>query len=803
MFKNYLKIAIRNIIQQKGYVAINVIGLSIGIACSILIFLFISYELSYDKYHEKSDRIYRMYIDGKIAGDEIQGAYTAPAIAPAMKRTFPEIEDACRYDNWKEVVISYNGDNFIEEYFAMADSSFFTIFSFPLIKGDPKKALTLPYTAVINETTAHKIFGEIDPIGKLIKISSDTTFYQITGVMKDIPENTHFSCNIVASITSRGKDFETIWAMNNYDTYLLLKEGATQKQVEAKIPEMVAQNIGPMLEEFIGIPFDEFLKKGNRYAFYLQPLTDIHLNTNIQHDLKPNHDKKYIYIFSVVGLMILIIASINYMNLATARSANRSKEVGIRKVSGSTKGMLIKQFLTESVLMVLISILVALLTVFYTLPAFSNLIQTPLSFNTINNIYLIPIILIVAIIIGFFSGSYPSFYLSAFKPTEVLYGKLKSGMKNGKIRSILVVSQFAISILLITGTIIMYKQTKYMVNKDLGFDKEQLMVIRGASKLKNQIKSFKEEINKIPGVLASTQSTMVPGYTNNNNSYRIDGRPKDELYTFNSNWADLDFTNVYKIELIDGKLFDEETNANTQQCIVNESAIKDFNIKDPFNTNIVYFNDKLFKIIGIVKDFHTESLHQKVSPFVFFPQTDRSNWGYISIKLSSDNASKTIKQIEKKWNEFTNNEMMLYFFMDESFEQMYNQEQTNSKLSILFALFAIIIACMGLFGLTSFTTEQRTKEIGIRKALGSSIGSIFYMITKDIVKLILIASAIAIPVSFFFFRNWLNNFHYRINLSPVDFIWGVLITAIIAILSISLLAINAANKNPANALRYE
>jgi len=803
MLKNYFKIALRNITQQKGYVLINVLGLSIGIACSILIFLFISYELSYDNYHEKSDRIYRMYIDGKIAGDEIQGSYTAPALAPTIKRTFPEIEDACRLDNWSETVIDYEGEKFIEDYFVLADSSFFNIFSFPLINGDPKKALTQPYTAVVNETTSKKIFGDIDPIGKMIKVSSDTNYYQITGVMKDIPENSHFSCNIVASITSRGKDFETIWLMNNYDTYLLLNEGATKKQVEDKIPALLEKNVGPALEEWTGIPFKEFLEKGNRYAYYLQDLADIHLNTDIIHDLKPNHDKKYIYIFSVVAIMILIIASINYMNLATARSANRSKEVGIRKVSGSSKTMLIKQFLTESILLALISILIALIIVLYTLPSFSNLIQIPLDFSTIHNIYLIPAVLILAVIIGLFSGSYPSFYLSAFKPTEVLYGKLRSGMKNGKIRSILVIIQFAISILLITGTIIMYKQTSYMVNKDLGFNKEQLLVIRGARKIGNQIKSFKAEIKNLPGVVASSHSTMVPGFTNNHNSYNIEGRPKDELYAFNSNWADLDFIKVYGIELVEGKLFDEETNPNSMHCIVNESAIKDFNIKDPFNTNILFEEGKSYKIIGIVEDFHTESLHQKVSPFAFFPQTERSSWGYITVKLSPDNITETIKQIENTWNEFTNNEMMLYFFMDKNFEKMYGQEKTNSKLSVIFAVFAIIIACLGLLGLTSFTTEQRTKEIGIRKAMGSSVSSIFYLITKDILKLILIASAIAIPASIYLFKNWLNNFHYRINLTPTDFIWGVLITTTVAILSISILAIRAANTNPATALRYE
>lgn len=806
MFKNYFKIAIRNIIRQKGYIFINVLGLSIGIACSILIFLFINYELSFDKYHEKSDRIYRIYIDGKIAGQEIQGAYTSSPLASTLKSTFPEVEDASRMSNWPETVIKYKENNFIEEAFIMADSSFFNIFSFPLIQGDPKHALTKPYTVVISESTANKIFGNKNPMGELLRVSSDTNYYEITGIMKDIPENTHFNCNMVASLITRGNWEETEWLNNNYITYLLLKEGATKEVVENKIPELLKERVGPLIEQFIGISFDDFLAKGNRYAYYLQPLTDIHLNTTIKHDLKPSHDKKYVFIFSIVGLMIIVIASINYMNLATARSASRSKEVGIRKVAGSSKRMLIKQFLSESILLTLISVLIALLLVFYLLPPFSNTIHIPLSFDVLYDWYLIPAILLVSIFIGVLAGSYPSFYLSSFKPTEVLYGKLKSGVKNGKIRSMLVVSQFIISIILITGTIIMFKQTSYMINKNLGFDKEQLFVIRRVHTLRTQIKSFKDEINKLPGVIASTHSTMVPGHENNNISYLINGRPKDELYPMSTNWADADFLKVYNIKMKEGSFFNEETNSTTLNCILNQAAIKDFNIDDPFNTQIQSFIEDGtadYNIVGVVNNFHIKSLHEKVSPFIFLPQNENTNWGYITIRLSSENIAKTIKQIEDTWKEFTNNEIMLSFFMDKEFEQMYNQEKTNSKLSVLFAIFAVIIASLGLFGLTSFTTEQRTKEIGIRKALGSSVTNIFYLISKDILKLVLIASVFAIPLSFYLFSNWLNNFYFRIKLSPFDFIWGVIFTAIISIITISYLALRAANTNPAKSLRYE
>ncbi len=806
MFKNYLKIAIRNIIRQKGYIFINVLGLSIGIACSILIFLFINYELSFDKYHEKSDRIYRVYIDGKIAGQEIQGAYTSSPLASTLKSSFPEVEDACRMEKWNETVVRYKESNFIEEAFLMADSSFFNIFSFPLLQGNPKNALAKPYTVVISESAANKIFSNTDPVGELIRIGSDTSYYEVTGIMKDIPENTHFNCNMVASIITRGNWEETDWLSNNYSTYLLLKEGTTEEQVESKIPGLLKERVGPLIEQFIGVTFDDFLAKGNRYAYYLQALTDIHLNTTIKHDLKPTHDKKYVFIFSIVGFMIIIIASINYMNLATARSASRSKEVGIRKVAGSSKVMLIKQFLSESILLTLISILIALLLVFYLLPPFSNTIHIPLNFEVLNNWYLIPGVLILSIIIGVLAGSYPSFYLSSFKPTEVLYGKLKSGVKNGKIRSTLVVSQFIISIILITGTIIMFKQTSYMINKNLGFDKEQLFVIRRVHTLRTQIKSFKDEINKLPGVIASTHSTMVPGYENNNNSYLINGRPKDELYPMSTNWADADFLKVYNIKLKEGAFLNNETNSNTLNCIVNESTLKDFHIDDPFNTKIEQFTDDgtiEYNIIGIVKDFHIKSLHEKVTPFIFLPQNEDTNWGYITIRMSSNDIARTVKQIEDTWKEFTNNEIMLSFFMDKEFEQMYNQEKTNSKLSVLFAIFAVIIASLGLFGLTSFTTEQRTKEIGIRKALGSSVTNIFYLISKDILKLVLIASVFAVPVSFYLFSNWLNNFYFRIKLSPVDFIWGVIFTAIISILTISYLALRAANMNPSTSLRYE
>jgi putative ABC transport system permease protein len=527
--------------------------------------------------------------------------------------------------------------------------------------------------------------------------------------------------------------------------------------------------------------------------------------------MKPPHDKKYIYIFSVVALMLIVIAAINYMNLSTARASNRAKEVGLRKVAGSTKRMLVSQFLTESVIMTLMALVLAVIVVQVLLPYFNNLINTSLTLNYIDQWYYIPVLLALALLIGLLAGSYPAFYLAAFRPTSVLSGDVKSGTRNKRIRSILVVSQFVISAALILGTIVISRQTTYMLNKDLGFDKENLIVIRRLGILEDQIGTFKAEVNKIPGVINSAHSTMVPGHPNNNNAYQLESQPRDETYVFDTNWADEDFLNVYGIEIASGRFFSEDLSKDQHTCIVNEKSLKDYPIEDPYSEHIMRpagneeegMHMESHQIIGVVKDFHIYSLHRPMAPYLILPETEDRQWGYLSVKLSPDNMSQTIDRIEETWKKFANNDPMLYFFMDNEYASLYKEEQRSSRLAISFAILTIFIASLGLFGLTSFTAEQRTKEIGIRKAMGSSVSGIVQMIAKETLRLILIALVVSWPIAYYFLVNWLNNYPYRVSLQPLDFIGTLLIIVLIAFITISYQTIRAARKNPAHSLRYE
>ncbi|MBS3772468.1 MAG: ABC transporter permease [Bacteroidales bacterium] len=810
MIKNYIKTAFRNISRQKGYVFINIFGLAIGIASSMLIAIYIFSELSYDQHHEEKDRIYRVYLDGKINNQELRGAWTPAPLAFTVKDKFPEVRDVVRLNPWDETVIRYQDRTFVEDAFVEADSTFFNVFTAPLIKGNPKTALTKPNTVVLSETGARKIFGNESAIGKTIKVGSHDTEHEVTGIMRDMPETSHMKCNMLGSFVTSSRSRDTHWLSNNLSTYFLLTENASPQQVEDKFPRLLREHAGPILEEFLGLSFDEFLEKGNRYAYHLQALTGIHLEPEIEGGMKPSHNKKYIYIFSVVALMLILIAAINYMNLSTARASNRAKEVGLRKVAGSTKGMLVRQFLVESVIMSFMALILAVVMVQVLLPYFNNLINTELTLNYMDQWYYIPVLLLLALIIGLLAGSYPSFYLAAFKPAPTLSGEVRAGTRNKRIRSILVVSQFVISGALILGTLVISRQTNYMLNKDIGFNKENLVVIRRIGVLEDQINIFKEEVNKIPGVVQSTHSTMVPGYPNNNNAYQIESQPRDETYVFDTNWADEDFLDVYGIELDQGRFLRENLSSDANVCIINQKALRDYPIDDPFSERIARPTGEegemameSNQIVGIVKDFHIRSLHQEIGPYIILPKSEDTHWGYFTVKLSPDNMSATVGSIEQRWKEFADNDPMLYFFMDQEYASLYEEEQRSSRLAVGFAILSILIASLGLFGLTSFTAEQRTKEIGIRKAMGSSVTGIVQLIGKETLRLILIALVISWPLAWYFLTNWLTNYPYRISLQPADFIFTLLIIVMVAFITISYQTIRAARKNPALSLRYE
>jgi putative ABC transport system permease protein len=806
MLNNLIKHSLRSFKRQRTYIFINILGLSIGIACSLLIAIFVLNEASYDKYNIKKDRIFRLILNGKIGGQEITGTSTPAVMGPTMAKEFPEIEDCLRMTGWGPTVIEYNNLPFTEEHMIEADSSFFNFFSIPVLKGDPANLLNAPHKVVLSESAAKKIFGEENPIDKPIKIGSDTVRYTVSGVMGDVPDNSHFEANMIGSFMTNRRSNEPTWLNNSFSTYLLLKPNSSHKTIDAKIPELLKKYVGPEIQKYTGISFEDFLAQGNKYRYFLQNLTDAHLDPSIQQEFKNASDPKYLIIFGSVAILIVLIAAINFMNLSTAQASRRAKEVGIKKIAGSTRGMLITQFLSESLILSLISLILALVIIKITLPYFNNLLGAKLTLGLLKHWYTIPGLVLFTLVVSFLAGSYPALFLSSFNPYEVLKGSVKNSQNNGRLRRILVVFQFTISILLIIGTMIMYRQISYMLNKDVGFNKEQIIVINRAEAVGLKMKSFKETVKNIPGVLNISSSTAVPGRINNNNGYMIEGR-KDETFLAVTNWADYNFLETYGMTLVSGRNFNESFSTDQGACLINETAKKDFNITDVDKVRFMEPEDsgkiKYLPVIGVVKNFNFESLRNPIGPYIIKFQNDGMLWGYVSVRLSAQNYTKTINEIEKVWKEYVSNNPLQYYFVDEDFEQMYIQEKQNAQMAVIFSILAIFVAAIGLFGLTSFTVEQRTKEIGVRKAMGSSVSEIYLVISREVFILVSISALIAWPLIYYIAGKWLENFYYRINTGVFSLFAGLAIALGIALVTISYRIMKAARVNPAQSLKYE
>jgi putative ABC transport system permease protein len=709
-------------------------------------------------------------------------------------------------NGWGPTVIEYNNLPFTEEHMIEADSSFFNFFSIPVLKGDPANLLNAPHKVVLSESTAKKIFGEENPIDKPIKIGSDTVRYTVSGVMGDVPGNSHFEANMIGSFMTNRRSSEPMWLNNSFSTYLLLKPNSSYKTIDAKIPELLKKYVGPEIQKYTGISFEDFLAQGNKYRYFLQNLTDAHLDPSIIQEFKNASDPKYLIIFGSVAILIVLIAAINFMNLSTAQASRRAKEVGIKKIAGSTRGMLITQFLSESFILSLISLIFALVIIKITLPYFNNLLGAKLTLGLIKHWYTVPGLVLFTLVVSFLAGSYPALFLSSFNPYEVLKGSVKNSQNNGRLRRILVVFQFAVSILLIIGTMIMYRQINYMLNKDVGFNKEQVIVINRAEAVGLKMKSFKETVKNIPGVVNISSSTAVPGRINNNNGYMIEGR-KDETFLAVTNWADYNFLETYGMTLVSGRNFNESFTTDQGACLINETAKKDFNITDLDKVRFMEPEDsgkiKYLPVIGVVKNFNFESLRNPIGPYIIKFQNDGMLWGYISVRLSAQNYTKTISEIEKVWKEYVSNNPLQYYFVDEDFEQMYIQEKQNAQMAVIFSILAIFVAAIGLFGLTSFTVEQRTKEIGVRKAMGSSVSEIYLVISREVFILVTISALIAWPLIYYIAGKWLENFYYRINTGVFSLFAGLAIALGIALVTISYRIMKAARVNPAQSLKYE
>jgi putative ABC transport system permease protein len=771
----------------------------------LISFLIIN-ELSFDRFNSRHKRIFRLIQNTSFGDEEYTSSFTPAVIGPAILNEIPETEDFLRMTKRMPADIECNSQTFTEEHLVEADSSFFNFFSLPVLKGDRGNLLNAPGKIVLSLSTAKKIFGDDDPIDRIIKIGTDTIVYTVSGVMADIPENSHFKANMLLSFMTNPRCNEQVWTNNSFSTYILLKPNTDFRTVDTKIDGLVFKNAGAEIQQQLGISMSDWIARGHKYRYYLQNLTDIHLDPSIVQEFSDAGDPKYLKVTASLAVLIVLIAAINFMNLSTAQASRRAKEVGIKKISGSSRRMLIIQFLSESFILSFISLVSGLIFIKLTLPYFNNLLGANISLNLFSNWVPIPFLILFTLVVGLLAGSYPAFFLSSFNPYEVLKGIVKSSMQNGRLRKVLVVFQFAVSIIMISGTIIMHRQLKYMLNKDLGFNKEQMIVIKNAETLGTKAISFKETISEIPGVISIVSSSAVPGRNNNSIRYKLEGR-EDKPIILETNFIDYDYLDTYGFKVISGRTFNESFVSDEGACLVNESAVKEFGLTNPDATRFTYGrspdNPNYLKVIGVVKDFHFKSLHSQIGPYMFRLNTKDFPVEYLSVKLSAGNYSQSISGIENQWKEFTGNKPFQYYFVDDNIEEKYSQEKQNARIAIIFSILAIFIASLGLFGLTSFAVGQRIKEIGVRKAMGSSVSGIYMVISREFIILVSISSLIAFPVVYYISVKWLESFYYRISPGVLSFAAGFAIASGIAILTISYRIIRAARINPAQSLKYE
>jgi len=804
VFMNYLKIVVRNIKKYKAYSFINIAGLATGMACCLLILLWVHDEWQYDRYHKNTDRIFRVYGKGLINTSEINMALSPAPMAQTLVDECPEVESAVRLYNPGNVLIRHGDRYFTENRFLFADASIFEVFTFPTIRGNPETALMRPNSLVLTKSTAQKYFGDEDPMGRMIVLNNGTD-YQVTGIVEDVPCQSHFHFDMLGSLNSLDISRTPHWISNTFYTYLVLKEGYAPDALESKFPAMIAKYMGPHVQQEMGASFEQFLALGNRYGFFLQPLTDIHLHSNLNNELEANGDMRYVTMFSAIALFVLLIACANYMNLATARSAARAKEVGIRKVAGSSRTQLIRQFLTESVTVSILSLLIALLLTQLLMPVFGSLSGKSLNVKVLANVYWIIGLVGFTTLVGVLAGSYPAFYLASFRPAAVMKGKLKAGMKQSRLRSGLVVFQFGISIFLIVATLVVSKQLRFIQNRKLGFEKEHLILLQGSQSLGQQKDAFKEALLKHPNVYGVTGSSTVPGKRFGSTGFRIDQATAGQMHMLLQIYADHDFIRTYGIKIVQGRDFSREMSTDVSSVIINESAARTFGLLNPTGKRIVEvhpdptFNDML-NIIGVVQDFHSESMHRRIQPLAIHLYNAVR---YVSIRIAPDDVAGTLDYIKKQWVQFASGQPFDPTFLDREYDALYTAEQRTGQLYSVFSGLSIFIACLGLFGLASFSAEQRTKEIGIRKVLGSSVRGIVLLTTREFVKWVVMANILAWPLAYFVMHRWLQNFAYQTQIGIDVYVFSSVLALMIALLTVGYQIIRVARADPVDALRYE
>jgi putative ABC transport system permease protein len=802
---NYVKIVLRRIKRQKGYSFLNIAGLTIGMACCILMVLYIHSELNFDTFHEHADRIYVLGVNSEREGYEFRGISSNATAAAVLQNDYPEVVQAVRYGYKSGSNFIYDGKHFSIDQVKYADENVFDVFTWPMIKGDPKTALSVPYAVVITEEIADRCFGEADPIGKVLEFGEDESFV-VTGVVENVPDNSTINFNALCSfktLYAQGgpQRLLTDWLSHNYTTYLLLDEGKNPAELEAKFPAL--------LEKFAG---DEMRKRGAMESYFLHSLRQIYLN--------PPWNTRgpifYVYIYSVVAILILFIACFNFMNLSTARAATRAREVGMRKVLGAYRTNLIYQFFSESLFFSFVSLIFAIIIAQSVLPAINSLTRRTLSLNVSELPWLIPGFILLSIFVGLAAGSYPAIFLSRFMPVKVLRGKLSSIRSNTKLRRGLVALQFIISITLVISTVIIVQQLFYLQKKDAGYNKENVAVIlAGDSAIQESLDVVKEEFKKNPNIISVAVSSTIPGFGLPNTSKIPEGFAESESVLMDEINADHEYLTTLGIELVAGRNFSKEFGTDElYSVIINETAVKQFGWDDPIGKIIKSYDPrkppnqyKNMTVIGVVKDFHLRNMTREIAP-VFIGYDPEFPFPYnrldvISVRIQPFDIAKTVDSLKNQWEEMFSARPFNYYFLDDVFDMQFSRIERSRKIFSYFTFLAIFVACLGLYGMASFSAAQRTKEIGIRKVLGSSITGIITLLGKELMLLILIANVVAWPLSFFVMKEWIKNFPYRTDIDILSYFGPSFIVLLIGVLTVSYQAIRAALANPVDSLRDE
>ena len=807
MLRNYLKIAFRNIKKHKIYSLINILGLAVGMAVCLLIYLWVHNELSFDKYHEKAGQIYR--VGPVVEASKIKLSWSPPPLAAALKNDFPEVLQATRLiSSSYSSLVGYKHKKFLENKRLYADSTIFDVFTIPFLKGNSKTALSNPKSVVLTEKIAKKYFGDKNPVGESIYIQNPESLFKVTGVVNNCPINSNLQYDY---ITTADFDEWGGWGSHCLFTYIVLPPDYSPARLESKFPDFIKRNLGEYIQLEYGKSIEEFFRnQNNLYEFWLQPIKDIHLNANINDNLPNKGNMNYVYIFSIIAIFILIIACINFINLSTAKSVNRANEIGLRKMIGSSKASIIRQFLTESILLSFISMLFAIFIIEISKPYYNNLIDKKLTIRYFENPLILLGLIGVVLLVGIVAGIYPAFYLSSFQPADIFNGGNRIGLKGKNLRSGLVIFQFTISIIILLGIFMVFKQTKFVQDIKLGFNQNQILVLhRANTALGNDLDAFIQDLAMYPDILCVSNTSSLPGRHFDPNGHRLENKPLSEEYTLFTMYADHNYAKLLDLKIVKGRYFLPDISSDkTQAVVINEAAVNELGLTDPLGKRFLKEYDNAKKgeyvtIIGVLKDFHFHSLHHQIQPMIIRNLGNNSGGFYLSLKIQSDDLKGTIGKIEKKWKAATGDQPFEYSFLDEDFNKLYQKEIKLSKILGVFFILSILITGLGLFGLASFMVERRRKEIGIRKVLGSSNYGIFNNLISNFIKLVLISNIIAWPFAYYFMNKWLQGFAYRTNMGIGVFLLAAVVSFAIALFAVSFQTIKATSINPIDNLKYE